>query len=100
MRSIEKRSRQSYEERASGAGPPWKAVTALVRRHWGQRIRHPDPDRAVALCMEMVSATAGELILFRAHAAKALRMNDRVLMTELSHAVLAYLTRWPADAHE
>ena len=90
LRALATRARAEYEARAQPAGKPWHSVIALMRAQWGDEI--PGGVRAIALALEMMAATAGELILFREEAAAAHGLNDDVLATELTTMAVAYMT--------
>lgn len=96
LRAVATRARAEYEASAAPeSGRPWGAVTDLVLGLWGERIRRRPGARAVALTLEMISATAGELVLFRGGAASSAGLTGAVLPRELARASVAYLTGAP-----
>lgn len=92
LRAVATRAREDYEVGAPGVGDgPAVRLTELIRELWPGAIGHPNRRRAVSLALEMVSATAGELLLFRRGGGEALGLDDSGLADELTRAVLAYL---------
>lgn len=93
LRAMATRARAEYEAAVRPAsGRPWPEVTDLVLSVWGDRIRRRPRERAVALTLEMIAATAGELTLFREEAAAAAGLGPAELADELAAAAVAYLT--------
>lgn len=89
LRAIALRARDDYERRVAGMGLDLAGrIRGLLESVWPGSIDHPDPDRAVFLGLEMVAATAGEILLFR-------RLQDAPsvaeLERELTRACSAYL---------
>jgi hypothetical protein len=88
LREIALRARPEYERRtARGHSSLVTRLTQLIEA--SQPIAHADPRAAVAFALEMVSATAGELILFRERS--EVRLSERELIAHLTMAVLRYL---------
>jgi AcrR family transcriptional regulator len=65
-------------------------LTRVLLAHRDE-IRHPDPERAVALGLSMVFATIESSVLFGETRSRALTLNDEELAAELTRAYLAYL---------
>lgn len=88
LREIALRARPSYERRTA-RGHSWLVtrLTELIEAR--QPIVHAEPRAAVAFALEMVSATAGELILFRERS--EVRVTERELIAQLTLASVRYL---------
>lgn len=93
LRAVALRARAEYEARVAAAGVDLPGrLDDLVREVWPRAVRHPQPRLAVRLGLEMVAATAGEVLLFRSLPEP---VDADTLIAELTRAWLAYLTQPP-----
>lgn len=81
----QRRARTEWHER-------WCEALLALR----DQIEHPNPESAARMAIFMVGATCRDKILFgEAPHAASLKASDRLLVQELTHAMVAYLTTKP-----
>jgi AcrR family transcriptional regulator len=92
LRALATHHRAEYEARVPevGAGPA-ALLTERILTLWPEEVTHPRPHRAIPLAFEMVSATVGELMLFRRGGPERLGLDRDSFAEELTRLVIAYL---------